>query len=93
MFQVAILKSVFSEIASNALVGIQLPTSWQHLSWHQAETLKALDDPAVDMVVNTAMTGGGKSLAAFLEVLARDIQTLGMCPANELSHCKICLPR
>ena len=33
---------------------------------HQVETLEAFNDPDVDVVFNTAMTGDGKSLAAYL---------------------------
>ncbi|MFM6220405.1 MAG: hypothetical protein ACKPDM_08550, partial [Dolichospermum sp.] len=44
--------------------GVKLPDGWC-LSWHQLETLKALQDPNIDVVFNTAMTGDGKSLAAY----------------------------
>jgi CRISPR-associated endonuclease/helicase Cas3 len=59
------LKPVYSCPAETTPEGIELPEGWT-LSWHQAETFKALSDPNVDVVFNTAMTGDGKSLAAYL---------------------------
>ncbi|AGY58205.1 distinct helicase family with a unique C-terminal domain including a metal-binding cysteine cluster [Gloeobacter kilaueensis JS1] len=81
-----LLKPVFSRPASTLPARIQLPPGWQRLAWHQAETLRALDDPEVDVIVNTAMTGDGKSLAAYLGVLTRDRTTIGMYPTNELAR-------
>ncbi len=61
-----------------------IPHGWS-LSWHQAETLKALRNPSVDVVFNTAMTGEGKSLAAYLDVMQGDgINAIGLYPTNEL---------
>ncbi|MFM6253347.1 MAG: type I-D CRISPR-associated helicase Cas3', partial [Dolichospermum sp.] len=56
------------------------------LSWHQLETLKALQDPNIDVVFNTAMTGDGKSLAAYLQAMTNNISTLAMYPTNELAR-------
>ena len=36
---------------------------------HQVETWEAFRDPAVDVLFNVAMTGDGKSLAAYLPAL------------------------
>lgn len=65
--------------------GVTLPNGWS-LSWHQAETLKALRDPNVDVVFNTAMTGDGKSLAAYLPAMTSKHYTLAMYPTNELAR-------
>lgn len=80
---------VYSRLADPSdvnLMGIasQLPDGL-HLSQHQLETLCALRDPNVDVVLNTAMTGDGKSLGAFLAVLTDPRQhAFGMYPTNEL---------
>jgi CRISPR-associated endonuclease/helicase Cas3 len=58
------------------------------LSEHQTETYKALTNSSgPEIVINTAMTGDGKSLAAYLPVLV-DIgcHAFGMYPTNELSR-------
>ncbi len=62
-----------------------MPEGWT-LSWHQVETLKALRDPGVDVVFNTAMTSDGKSLAAYLEVLQGECSAIGLYPTNELAR-------
>ncbi|MGH2415304.1 MAG: type I-D CRISPR-associated helicase Cas3', partial [Microcystaceae cyanobacterium] len=64
---------------------MKLPDGWS-LSWHQVETLKALQDPNVDVVFNTAITGDGKSLAAFLSAMKNRTYTLAMYPTNELAR-------
>ena len=79
------LKPVYSACADDIPCDIQLPEGWM-LSWHQAETLKALRDPTVDVVFNTAMTGDGKSLAAYLEVLQGECSAIGLYPTNELAR-------
>lgn len=57
---------------------------WQ-LSQHQVETYKALTQGDADVIFNTAMTGDGKSLAAYLPVLENSRQRVfGMYPTNEL---------
>jgi CRISPR-associated endonuclease/helicase Cas3 len=59
---------------------------WQ-LSQHQAETYKALVSNEYDVVFNTAMTGDGKSLAAYLPVLTNaQYHAFGMYPTIELSR-------
>ena len=56
------------------------------LSDHQFATYQALRDPNVDVIINTAMTGDGKSLAAYLPVLLDpDRGAFGMYPTNELA--------
>lgn len=67
------------------LEGIELPDGWK-LSWHQVETFKALRDPNLDIVFNTAMTGDGKSLAAYLDVLQGDYFAVGLYPTNALAR-------
>jgi CRISPR-associated endonuclease/helicase Cas3 len=78
------LKPVYSQIAPTP-EEVKLPDNWL-LSWHQVETLKALQDPNVDVVFNTAMTGDGKSLAAFLSAMINRTYTLAMYPTNELAR-------
>jgi CRISPR-associated endonuclease/helicase Cas3 len=79
------LKPVYSQTVVTP-EGVSLPTGWS-LSWHQAETLKALRDPEIDVVFNTAMTGDGKSLAAYLHVMQGDgINAIGLYPTNELAR-------
>lgn len=56
------------------------------LAWHQVETFKAIRDPKIDIIFNTAMTGDGKSLAAYLPVLTSKNCTLAMYPTNELAR-------
>jgi CRISPR-associated endonuclease/helicase Cas3 len=64
-----ILKPIYSCPADELPLGVKLPDGWS-LSWHQVATLEALRDPTIDVVFNTAMTGDGKSLASYLEVLS-----------------------
>jgi len=78
------LKPVYSQIVATP-DEVKLPDDWS-LSWHQLETLKALRDPNIDVVFNTAMTGDGKSLAAYLQAMTNNISTLAMYPTNELAR-------
>lgn len=56
-----------------------------HLLRHQVETLEAFQDESVDVVFNTAMTGDGKSLAAYLPAFTQPGKSiLAMYPTNEL---------
>jgi len=67
-------------------VRAKLPDDWR-LSQHQVETYKALTGGDYDVVFNTAMTGDGKSLAAYLPVLANaHYHAFGMYPTIELSR-------
>ena len=78
-------KSVYSSPADEELKDVKLPNNWA-LSWHQIETLKALRDQNIDVIINTAMTGDGKSLAAYLEVLQGEFSAIGLYPTNELAR-------
>ena len=51
---------------------------------HQVKTFDAICDPDIDVVFNTAMTGDGKSLAAYLPALVNNRRVLAMYPTNEL---------
>lgn len=51
---------------------------------HQAETLAAFGDPDIDVIFNTAMTGDGKSLAAYLPSFRDGLHVVAMYPTNEL---------
>src|SRR5579884_379160 len=51
---------------------------------HQVETWLAIKDPEVDVVINTAMTGDGKSLAAYMAAFQEKQRVLAMYPTNEL---------
>lgn len=61
---------------------------------HQAETWGAFHDPKVDVIFNTAMTGDGKSLAAYLPVFRDGKAAIAMYPTNELIQDQfLALPR
>lgn len=51
---------------------------------HQVKTYRAIQNPEVDVVFNTAMTGDGKSLAAYLPALVDNRSVLAMYPTNAL---------
>ena len=51
---------------------------------HQVKTFDAIRDPDIDVVFNTAMTGDGKSLAAYLPALVGNRRVLAMYPTIEL---------
>lgn len=79
------LKSVYSQTVPTPS-GITLPDKWS-LSWHQVETLKAIQNPQIDVVINTAMTGDGKSLAIYLESLSNPAyRVISLYPTNELAR-------
>jgi CRISPR-associated endonuclease/helicase Cas3 len=79
------LKPVYSSPADAMPQGVAIPQGWS-LAWHQVATLEALRDPIVDVVFNTAVTGDGKSLAAYLEVLQGECSAIGLYPTNELAR-------
>lgn len=79
------LKPVYSGPAEEVPENITLPAGWS-LSWHQAETFKALSDSNIDVIFNTAITGDGKSLAAYLKAMTGRNYTLAMYPTNELAR-------
>jgi CRISPR-associated endonuclease/helicase Cas3 len=66
-------------------VRAKLPDGWR-LSQHQVETYEALTSGEYDVVFNTAMTGDGKSLAAYLRTLASARSVFAMYPTNELAR-------
>ena len=67
-------------------IAARLPDGWK-LSQHQLATYRALRSDDVDVVINTAMTGDGKSLAAYLPTLLEPSRgAFGMYPTNELAH-------
>ncbi len=80
---------VYSKLANAAdvppEVAVQLPEGWQ-LSQHQVETYKALTEGNVEVIFNAAMTGDGKSLAAYLRTLVSGPSVLAMYPTNELAR-------
>src|SRR2546421_12423526 len=51
---------------------------------HQVATWEAIGDPDVDVIFNTAMTGDGKSLAAYLPAFRDGKRIVAMYPTNEL---------
>ena len=79
------LKPVYSCPADRLPEGVVLPNSWRSLAWHQVETFKALNDSEIDVVFNTAMTGDGKSLAAYLKSFQEYYCSLGLYPTNALA--------
>jgi len=80
---------VYSKLADESdvpsEVAERLPAGWR-LSQHQVETYKALTGGEYDVVFNTAMTGDGKSLAAYLPTLVSGRPVLAMYPTNELAR-------
>ncbi len=84
---------------------IQFQIGTMRLLKHQMETWEAINDDSVDVVFNTAMTGDGKSLAAYLPVFKDGKAAIAMYPTNELiqdqfhalphyeERLDICLPR
>lgn len=77
---------VYSKLSQDLPVELQaiLPGGWQ-LSQHQVDTYQALLSDEGEIIFNTAMTGDGKSLAAFLPVLLNPRQhVFSMYPTNEL---------
>ncbi|EFO81883.1 DEAD/DEAH box helicase-like protein [Oscillochloris trichoides DG-6] len=80
---------VYSKLADAAAIPAEvaknLPKDWQ-LSQHQIETYAALCNNDVDVVINTAMTGDGKSLAGLLPFLSNRQHNgiLVLYPTNEL---------
>lgn len=80
------LKPVYSRLADSLPQGLTLPSQISSLSWHQAETYQALQDPNIDVIFNRAMTGDGKSLAAYLAAMTNRTYTLATYPTNELAR-------
>ncbi len=77
-----ILKAVYSRLAPG-----DEPDSFinnRRLSQHQARTYQLVSDPNLDVIFNTALTGDGKSLAAYLPALRDNRCTMGLYPTNEL---------
>jgi CRISPR-associated endonuclease/helicase Cas3 len=69
---------VYSEYHSTEQIGEQ------RLLKHQVETLQAFNDVDVDVIINTAMTGDGKSLAGYLSAFQQQQPIIAMYPTNEL---------
>lgn len=66
-------------------IGRRLPAGWR-LHEHQLETYQAVTGGQYDVVINTAMTGDGKSLAGYLPVLADGASLVALYPTNELAR-------
>jgi CRISPR-associated endonuclease/helicase Cas3 len=63
----------------------RLPDQWRILlRAHQAQAWKAYEDPTIDVIFDTALTGDGKSLAGQLPMLVDDRQAILLYPTNEL---------
>lgn len=80
---------VYSELAPPGAmpkeIQQRLPAEFQ-LSTHQLETYQASQSGEYDVVFNKAMTGDGKSLAAYLPTLIHSVPVLAMYPTNELAR-------
>lgn len=79
---------VYSKLATEELppeVAQRLPAGWR-LSEHQLETFRALTSGRHDVVINTAMTGDGKSLAGYMPALANGTAMMALYPTNELAR-------
>lgn len=79
-----ILKSVYSRLAPDEATNSFI--NQRRLSRHQARSYQLLNEPDIDVVFNTALTGDGKSLAAYLPALRDNRFTMGLYPTNELSR-------
>ena len=79
---------VYSRLSQSDPIA-DIPTGLS-LREHQVKTFDAIRDPDIDVVFNTAMTGDGKSLAAYLPALVNNRRVLAMYPTNELilDQCK-----
>ena len=73
---------VYSRLSQSEPI-VDTPTGLS-LREHQVKTFNAIRDPEIDVVFNTAMTGDGKSLAAYLSALTEGQSILAMYPTNEL---------
>ena len=73
---------VYSRLSQSEPIA-DIPTELS-LREHQVKTFDAIRDPDIDVVFNTAMTGDGKSLAAYLSALTEGKAILAMYPTNEL---------
>ena len=73
---------VYSRLSQSDPIA-DMPTELS-LREHQVKTFDAIRDPNIDVVFNTAMTGDGKSLAAYLPALVNNRRVLAMYPTNEL---------
>ena len=73
---------VYSRLSQSDPIA-DIPTELS-LREHQVKTFDAICDPDIDVVFNTAMTGDGKSLAAYLPALTDNKSILAMYPTNEL---------
>ncbi len=79
------LYATVPEVESAGITASQLPSEITQLMSHQIKTLNLLRDESVDIVINEAMTGDGKTLAAQLyPLLTPDTPALFMYPTNEL---------
>ncbi|MCP6760883.1 MAG: type I-D CRISPR-associated helicase Cas3' [Fischerella sp. CENA71] len=83
------LKPVYSQTVPTPN-GVNLPDGLS-LVWHQVETLKALQHPDNDVVIDVAMTGDGKTLIAYLQSLQGETPegfcyTIALYPTNELAR-------
>ena len=76
------VKPVYSRKAN--VVPIEVHPEEFNFRQHQVETYRAIQDPDVQVIFNTAMTGDGKSLAAYLPALTEGKSILAMYPTNEL---------
>lgn len=56
------------------------------LSTHQIETYRAIASADYDIIINTSMTGDGKSLAAYMRPFVANKPFLAMYPTNELAR-------
>lgn len=79
---------VYSKLANEAEIPPELRArlpEGMRLSQHQVETYRALTEGDVEVVFNTAMTGDGKSLAAYAPVMVHtNKHVFAMYPTNEL---------
>lgn len=58
---------------------------WQ-LAVHQVETVRALRESSAPIIINEAMTGDGKTLAGWFQLLSEKWRSFAMYPTNALAY-------
>lgn len=80
------MKRILLNAVYSLLATVDQAIGKYRLSAHQVRTRQLLSAPEVEVVFNTALTGDGKSLAAFLSALRDNRPTIGLYPTNELGR-------
>jgi CRISPR-associated endonuclease/helicase Cas3 len=73
------------ELDAAGIDASQIPEGWK-LAAHQAETVRALRFGDVPIIINQAMTGDGKTLSGWFQLLSQKWRSFAMYPTNALAH-------